>query len=143
MAGGANFGDDDGSINQINVTPLVDVMLVLLIIFMVTTTYIAHRGIEVKLPKADTGEEMGSTRNLAFALDKNANLFLDGTRISFPEVGTLIDSIRAESDTGKLQALISADQQTAHGQVVKLIDTIRKNGITDFAINVEADSGSK
>ena len=74
MAGGA---DDNDEIVGINVTPLVDVMLVLLVIFMVTANYIAQQAITVELPKASTGEDAG-TRNLAFTLDKQSQLYFRG-----------------------------------------------------------------
>ena len=136
MAGGANLGDDDEGITDINVTPLVDIMLVLLIIFMVTANYINSQAINLNLPKAATGEtaESGS---LGFTLSQNSELFLDGKAISYEELPALIEQRRAEGKN--LQALIAADQATPHGEVVKLIDVIRKNGVTDFAINVEVD----
>ena len=74
-----NFEEEE--ITGINITPLVDVMLVLLIIFMVTTSYIVHRSIVVNLPKATTGENVITTKNLAFVLDKNSILYLDGKKI--------------------------------------------------------------
>ena len=134
MAGGAS--DDSEEIIGINVTPLVDVMLVLLVIFMVTANYIAQQAIPVELPKAATGEDAGN-RNLAFTLDKQSQLYLDGKSITFEEIQSAIAAQRTEGKS--LQALISADLATPHGTVVKLIDTIRKNGITEFAINIESD----
>ncbi len=138
MAGGSI--EDDDAITGINVTPLVDVMLVLLIIFMVTATYIVNRSIEINLPKAATGEDVPS-ENLAFTIDKESKLFLNGETITFADIPGRIEGARAlESNAGKkMQALIAADQATPHGTVIKLIDEVRKNGITDFAINVEAD----
>jgi biopolymer transport protein ExbD len=137
MAGGANDNDDD--ITGINVTPLVDVMLVLLIIFMLTANYVVNRSIEVKLPSAETADEKVSTLNLAFVLDKNSELYLDGKPIRFDEVPARIASIKAQGtkESKNPQAMITADEATPHGSVVKLIDTVRKNGITEFAINVE------
>jgi biopolymer transport protein ExbD len=134
MAGGA--AEDNDEIVGINVTPLVDVMLVLLVIFMVTANYIAQQAIPVELPKAATGEDAG-TRNLAFTLDKQSQLYLDGKGITFDQIAAAITAQKAEGKP--LQALISADQATPHGAVVKLIDTIRKNGITEFAINIETE----
>ncbi|MFK7823131.1 MAG: ExbD/TolR family protein [Oligoflexales bacterium] len=131
--------DDEDEITGINVTPLVDVMLVLLVIFMVTASYIVHRSIEVELPQAETGRQMKS-RSLAFSLTSEAQLFLDGVKISFDEVGAHIKKAR-QTHPEKVQALISADVKTPHGQVVKLIDTVRKNGINEFAINVDAAEG--
>lgn len=134
---GESSGGNDDEITDINVTPLVDVMLVLLIIFMVTASYIVNQGIDVNLPKAETADDTRST-NLSFVLDQESNLFLDGEAVTFEGLSEQIKKAKAESDQGSLQALISADKATPHGSVVRLIDAIRKNGITDFAINVEA-----
>ncbi len=139
MAGGAN---DDDEITGINVTPLVDVMLVLLIIFMVTATYMVNQSIAVNLPKADTGNDTAKTKNLSFVLDAKAQLYLDGKPVSFEELGAKIDQEKAKDGAGPLNALIAADKETPHGAVVKLIDTVRKHGITDFAINVEASAAA-
>jgi biopolymer transport protein TolR len=135
MAGGAN---DDDEITGINVTPLVDVMLVLLIIFMVTATYIVNQSINVNLPKAETAETADSkTKNLAFVLDAKSQLYLNGTPVSFEQLAEKIAEEKKASGAAPLNALITADKDTPHGSVVKLIDTVRKHGITDFAINVE------
>ena len=75
MAGGADFDDDDGIVG-INVTPFVDVMLVLLIIFMVTANYIQNQAIEMNLPSASTGEAV-EAKNLEFAINNKNELFLD------------------------------------------------------------------
>jgi len=138
MSGGVSENDDE--ITGINVTPLVDVMLVLLIIFMVTATYITNRSINVNLPKADTADSDSKTKNLAFVLDAKSQLYLDGKAISFDEVAARIQEEQAKANGAALNAIISADKETPHGAVVKLIDTVRKHGITDFAINVEAGS---
>lgn len=140
MAGVPN--DDDDEITGINVTPLVDVMLVLLIIFMVTSNYIVNKTINVKLPKAETGENKVTTLDMGFSLDSSSQLYLDGKVITFEEIPLLIKEFkkRGAAENKTTQALISADEKTPHGAVVKLIDSIRKNGITDFAINVEGNA---
>src|SRR5215212_10838050 len=82
MAGGASaFEDDDAGrmITEINVTPLVDITLVLLIIFMVTTTYIVNPTIKIDLPKAASGSEQART-TLALTVTKEGTLFLNGER---------------------------------------------------------------
>src|SRR5690349_24303905 len=99
MAGGAGaFEDEDQGrmITGINVTPLVDVMLVLLIIFMVTASYIVNQTINVNLPKADTGENSPKSKNLAFVLDSKSQLYLDGEPISFDDLPARIHAIRGE-----------------------------------------------
>lgn len=138
MAGG--ISDDDEEITGINVTPLVDVMLVLLIIFMVTATYIVHKSINIKLPKAATATSEASSKNLAFAIDQAGTLYLDGNPISFEQIGASISAMKQTlAADAQLQALITADEATPHGTVIKLIDAVRKNGVTDFAINVEVE----
>jgi biopolymer transport protein TolR len=138
MAQGSS--QDDEEITGINVTPLVDVMLVLLIIFMVTANYINNQSINLTLPKAATGETVDSSLlSLAFVVNKDSSYFLDGSVVQLDDIPKVIEE---KMKLGKpLQALIAADEGAPHGSVVKLIDTIRKNGITDFALNVEATTG--
>ena len=138
MAGKISDSDDD-LISDINVTPLVDVMLVLLIIFMVTANYIVNQSINIQLPKADTGESTATTKNLAFVVDKDSKLYLDGQPVELADITSRITAEKKSNPDVALQALISADTETPHGTVVKLIDTVRKNGITDLAINVEVE----
>jgi biopolymer transport protein ExbD len=136
MAGGS-FNQDDDEITGINVTPLVDVMLVLLIVFMVTSTYIVQQSIQVQLPKADTGESTPHTKNLAFVIDKAGAIFLDGKPIRLEDIAARVKAERAGDEKVQLQALVAADKDTPHGFVVGLIDAVRRQGITDLAINVE------
>ncbi len=140
MAGNLSDGDDD-EITGINVTPLVDVMLVLLIVFMVTSTYIVQQSIQVQLPKADTGENTAKTKNLAFVMDKTGALYMDGKATTIAALPAQIKAIKADNPQAQLQALIAADKETQHGFVVQLIDTIRQQGIKDLAINVENAKG--
>ncbi|NBQ53715.1 MAG: biopolymer transporter ExbD [Proteobacteria bacterium] len=131
-------GDD--AITEINVTPFVDVMLVLLVIFMVTANYIVNQSINIQLPKADTGQVIQS-RNLAFVIDKESRVYLDGQAVEVADLGAKIMAFKGQQAEGTtIQALISADTATPHGAVVKVIDVIRKSGITELAINVEAAS---
>ncbi len=138
MAGFQEYDNDEG-ITGINVTPLVDVMLVLLIIFMVTTSYIVNKGIQVKLPTAETGEEISSTRNLAIVLDKKSQLYLDGKPLNFQELEIQLKEIKNHAGTQNLQALISADTSLPFGEAINLIDLVRKSGINDFAINIASN----
>ncbi len=142
---GLSANDNEDEITGINVTPLVDVMLVLLIIFMVTTSYIVNRSIEVKLPQADTAASLDpKTKNLGFVLDEKSQLYLDGKPIQLSEIAALIQAARAklQETSTELQALISADVKTPHGKVVELIDEVRKNGINDFALSVDPVSNT-
>jgi biopolymer transport protein ExbD len=136
MAGGAKFDEgDDDIITGINVTPLVDITLVLLIIFMVTASYIiAPQSIKVDLPKAKSGGPTG-VATLAIALDKDGQLYLNGKKTDEDSVKAFI---KAEVAAGHdLQAVISADKYTRHGLVVRVIDMVRQLGVSKFAISVD------
>jgi biopolymer transport protein TolR len=133
MAGSAKWDDDDG-INEINVTPLVDVMLVLLVIFMVASIYIVKDAIEVDLPKAaSAGETLDTT--LSIVIDREGGLYLNGR----PSPRDVIAQACAQASAkdANAQAIISADQNVKHGDVISVIDLIRSNGLVRFAINVK------
>ncbi len=138
MAGGASDNDSD-EITGINVTPLVDVMLVLLIIFMVTATYIVNQSINVNLPKAQTSDPSNQSTSVAFVLDADGKLYVAGKPVEFTDLSAKIAEEKTKAGEKGISAVIAADTKTPHGLVVKLIDYIRKNGINDFAINVEAE----
>src|SRR5512140_274947 len=130
-------GDD--MIAAINVTPLVDITLVLLIIFMVTATYVAREAIEVDLPRAASGGELvGPT--LAFALDREGRLFLDGAPATAAAAREAVRAALARSREAR--AIISADRAVSHGRVIELIDLVKGEGLTRFAIDVERADGA-
>jgi biopolymer transport protein ExbD len=134
----AGFGADENDelISGINVTPLVDVVLVLLIIFMVTATYIVRASIEVELPRAAHGGETAGTV-LAVVLTRDGQVFLDGVRRSEPElVARAQEAVRADRET---RAVISADRAALHGAVVHVIDLVKDAGVTRFAIHIERE----
>jgi len=133
MAGSAS-GNDEEMITGINVTPLVDVILVLLIIFMVTATTIVKETIEIELPKAASGgETVGTT--LAFVLDKEGKLYVDGAEATLEQARAAVrEAVGKDKDA---KAIISADKDCSHGQVVDVIDLVKTEGLTKFAINIE------
>jgi biopolymer transport protein ExbD len=134
MAGGAKF-DDEEIITDINVTPFVDVALVLLIIFMVTATYIVAQSIPVDLPEAGTGEEVVTT--FAIAITPDGQLFLDGEKKDEAGVRAKIRGARELNED--VRVVIAADKAVTHGRVVRVIDLIRKEGVAKFAINIDAE----
>jgi biopolymer transport protein ExbD len=131
----ASVGDDDDGINAINVTPLVDIMLVLLVIFMVASAYIVKDTIEVELPKASTGSE-STDLTLSLVLDRDNQLYLNGMVATEVEVAKACQDAVAKNPD--VQAIIAADEGVRHGRVIRLIDLIRINGLTKFAINVKS-----
>jgi biopolymer transport protein ExbD len=134
-----NEESGDDMIAAINVTPLVDITLVLLIIFMVTATYVVREAIEVDLPRAASGgETVGPT--LAFAIDREGKLFLDGTPATLDAAREAVRTAVARSPEAR--ALISADRAVSHGRVIEVIDLVKQEGLTRFAIDVERAEGA-
>ena len=133
MAGAAKMDDDEG-INEINVTPLVDVMLVLLVIFMVASVYIVKESIEIELPKAATATDTVET-TVSIVMDRNRELYLNGEAISENSLASAIQQQAAKD--ASTQAIIAADHAVSHGDVIRLIDVVRSNGLERFALNVK------
>ena len=136
MAGSANFGgdDDNAMIVGINVTPLVDITLVLLIIFMVTASYIVSPAIKVDLPKAASGSDQTKT-TLSITIAKDSNVYLNGERSSDQRI---VDYIHGELPKNPdLQAIIAADKVVSHGDVIHVIDLVKRSGVHRFALNVD------
>jgi len=136
MAGGSGSNGDEDIISGINVTPLVDVVLVLLIIFMVTATYIVRAAIEVDLPRAAHGGEATGTL-LAVVLTKDGDLYLDGVRRSEDEL--VARAREAVARDPEARVVISADRGALHGAVVRVIDAVKGAGVSRFALNVDRE----
>lgn len=136
MAGGLQQDDDD-VISAINITPFVDIVLVLLIIFMVTSNYIAKASIEVDLPQAaSAGSAVETTLNIVIA--KDGRMLLNGEDTDTDKIKTFIKQTLPSSP--KLQAVIAADKGVPYGEVMKIIDLVKVNGVKSFALNVDRDT---
>jgi biopolymer transport protein TolR len=127
---------DDEMISGINVTPLVDITLVLLIILMVTATYIVRDAIAVDLPRAaHGGEATGGT--LSVVITRDGSVYLDGVRRTDAELAARAREAVAR-DRGA-RAVISADRASLHGTVVHVIDLVKGAGVSRFAIDIEKE----
>jgi biopolymer transport protein TolR len=114
------------TISQINVTPLVDVMLVLLVIFMVTAPII-QQGVQVNLPQAKAGAIPGTEELLVVTVAKNGKVYLNDNPMSLGELGDKLRAIRKlQKDK---QVYLRADQDVRYGLVMKTIAEIKQAGI--------------
>ena len=118
----------------INVTPLVDVVLVLLIIMMVSATYIVSQSLKVELPKTASSDET-TAKTYVVTITKDGKYFFNDQPIEKAALSGELRSAHASSKDVSL--VITADQNAFHGQVVGVIDLAKVEGITKFAINVE------
>lgn len=129
--------DDDDIKSDINIVPLVDIMLVLLITFMMVSSLVDLSAINVELPKAATAED-AENDSLSIVITEAGEYFLSG------EPMRSIDELRhhiaqKQAQRPGLQAMVSADKSVPHGEVIKIIDLIRKMNIAKFAISVELE----
>jgi len=133
MAGGAQQ-DDDGSITGINVTPFVDIALVLLIIFMVTAKYIVTpQAIPIDLPRAARSDSVSVA--VAIAIDAQRRIFADTRPVTEEQLTALMRERHRENP--EVRVIIAASQRVDHGRVVQVIDLIRQAGVSKFAIQTE------
>jgi len=129
----SNQGDDDGMVSGINVTPLVDVCLVLLIIFMVTAKWINAQSMPLDLPKAANGQDV----QLIFGLELHANgeTVVDGKKV--PSDDAILPLAReAQAKNPDLRAVIRADTTVQHGRVIRALDLLKQAGVSKIAFGV-------
>ncbi len=133
----SEFQQDESEemITNINITPLVDIMLVLLIIFMLVSSITDFSSIEIELPKAATGENIHN-EPVSIMISRFADFYLSGQKKSSIEnLTSELENIKKEKP--EIQVVISADKKVYHEQIIRVIDIVRKLGIDRFAINVE------
>ena len=137
MAGGG--GDGGGAIEDINVTPLVDIMLCLMVIFILSAAMVvaAPKAIEIDLPKAASGEKKERPKTFAVSYGAKEELLFNGERVDWD---TMRKRVRdAKKDNEEVQAIIAADAKLAYGKVMRLIDAIRVDGVERYALNIDHD----
>ena len=133
MAASSSSGDDDGMVSGINVTPLVDITLVLLIIFMVTAKLIVSQSLPLDLPKAANGQDV----QMIFGVELHANgdTVVNGKKIA-NDAAVLPLAKEELAKTPDLRAVIRADTTVQHGRVITVLDLLKTGGITKIAFGV-------
>jgi biopolymer transport protein ExbD len=127
-------GDSDRDITEINVTPLVDITLVLLIVFMVTAKLVMSQAMPLDLPKAASAGT--TTTVLTVSVDEHGKLSANGTALA--HAAALLTLSRTElAKTPDLRAVIAADVRTPHGQVMQVLDALRSAGLAKVAFAAE------
>lgn len=126
--------DIDEPISDINVVPLVDIILVVLIIFMVTAPMFIKPTINVNLPKAVSGDNTAPSQ-LSIGITADGKLSLNGAAADEESVRT--KALEQFQKNPEVQAIISADKDVSHGRVVSIIDIIKSSGVKKFAISID------
>ena len=134
--GAAVDGDDDAEITSINVTPLVDITLVLLIIFMVTTSVITNpEGIEIDKPDAATGQQLEQTRLVVKCFQDGRIAVEDQDMPDDAALGAAIKAAVAEDP--QVQGIVLCDTQAQAGTLMHIIDVMRDSGVKKYGVATE------
>ncbi len=131
---------DKKSMSEINVTPLVDVMLVLLIIFMVTAPMLSM-GIDVNLPRVKSKSIDVAEEKLVLTINENREIFLNKTRLPLSDLQAKLSAIYAERVDREI--FLRADKSVSYGFVVEVMSEIRKAGIDKLGMITEPPEGTK
>ena len=135
IGGGGNGDNDDPVLADINVTPLVDVMLVLLIIFMIAAPML-HQGVEVALPRADSQNlPMRVEDPLVVSVDRDGNVYLQESQVATEDlVDRVTDQIRARGDES---VFLKGDREVPYGKVIEVLDILHRGGIVRVGMITE------
>ena len=134
MAGKIGGGDDE-PIVDINITPFVDDVLVLLVIFMVTAHFIVNKGMKLELPKAVTAEQLQNQKTFNISINKDGEFMLDGKMVTIDQLK--LAARDATQTKAKIVAMISADKSALYNSVVIAMDALRSEGVSDFALQLD------
>lgn len=127
---------NEGIMTAINITPFVDVVLVLLVIFMVTAPMLVKDILELRLPKTKTGDGQ-MMQTLGVAVNKDGNILLNGQLTD--ETGLSEATTLSLAKNPQAQALISADKEASYGKVIRVIDILKTAGLEKFAVQIERE----
>jgi biopolymer transport protein ExbD len=126
--------EDDALISDINITPFVDVVLVLLVIFIVTAPAMVKDTLGIKLPKASTADG-SAMETLGVAVTRQGQILLNGTLATEEAITAAVKAAIAKNPES--QAIIAADGEARHADVVRAIDLVKGAGMNRFALQIE------
>lgn len=124
------------ALSEINVTPLVDVMLVLLIVFMISAPMM-QQGVSVELPKANAGALNESSDPLVLVVDADRTISINGNKIPLAQLRTKLTGIAAAKPN--IDVLVQADQSVSYGTIAKVIAEVKQSKITRVGLVTEPD----
>lgn len=126
---------EDGLMAELNVTPLVDVMLVLLVIFIVTAPLIVPQSMKVNLPKTQAVAQQDQAKNAQLIVESNGNLTLQGRSVNDRDLAI---ELRQQSGTPQFQLQINADKAVPYGRVAEIMAIAQSNGVTKLSFVSQA-----
>jgi biopolymer transport protein ExbD len=131
---GAPVGSDDEEIGNINITPMVDVILVLLVIFMVTANFLKKESIDINLPKV-AASDPNIAESLQVALTKDGKILFEGKEAT---LDYMVKSIEKESKyRPNMRVTLAADEKLPYGRITEIMGLIKKAGVNKIALSVK------
>jgi biopolymer transport protein ExbD len=122
--------NEDSLMAELNVTPLVDVMLVLLVIFIVTAPLIVPQSMKVNLPKTQAVAQQDNAKNAQLIVEANGQATFEGQQVSDKDLGQLL---KDKSSTPQFQLQVSADKAVPYGRVAEIMAIAQANGVTKMS----------
>jgi len=126
----------DDLIGGVNITPVVDVVLTLLVVFLVTASFVLDRSIQVEVPRAASGEASPPSL-LTVAIGKGGEIWLNGRPASLDDIPAAVEEARARRPGEKLDGFVSADVAASYGRFAEVVDRLRLAGLTDIALDTQ------
>ena len=133
-----NFRPQDRPDVSIEITSLIDVIFMMLLFFMITTSFVSAPGIKVQLPKASTQESLQEKKDVTIIVALHQKIFLNDSAVNLLQLKEKLKTIAAETPTTLV--IIRADTQVPHGEVVQVMDIARELGLNRLAIATEPKS---
>jgi biopolymer transport protein TolR len=124
-------GESDDVVSEINVTPLVDVMLVLLVVFIVTAPLLSN-AVTVNLPKTAINSPPAQKKNLSVSIDAQSRIFVDKSQVELPKLEGELKALQAASS--ELSVHLNADQAVNYGLVAKVISSVDRAGVKRLSV---------
>jgi biopolymer transport protein ExbD len=126
-----------GAIADINVTPMADIMIVLLIIFMVITPMLS-KGVDVKLPvAANTAERKDEPKTITVAIKRDSTTYVNGIVVNKPDIIPQVKERLEEAPEGSKMVFLKADTELPYSEVMKVMDDLREAGVEEIALIAE------
>jgi len=123
---------------EINITPMLDIVFIMLIFFIVTTTFVRETGVTVEKPEAITAEQRPQG-NVLIGVDTENRIWMNGSEIELSDVRTQVQRARAENPEGSV--ILISDKGARTGTLVEVMDQVQAAGVSKMAISAERIGG--
>ncbi|MEM8771814.1 MAG: biopolymer transporter ExbD [Pseudomonadota bacterium] len=129
-----NFSQQGGDEEDVNVTPLLDIVFIMLIFFIVTSTFVREPGIEVERPEAVTASDRKFAK-IIVAISADDEIWINKEKVELEEVRILVEDLLRQNP--KSTAVVQADREAKSRYLVEVVNQIRATGLSDVAVSTE------